>query len=226
MSFSAVGQVFDAATFRDHVAKLDLSWAKGVTLHHTGSPDLSMRPKGWTIQHMRNLADFYGNQLHWSAGPHLFTDEDQVFGLSPLTARGVHAVSFNAHFIGIEALGDYDREDPLSGRGLEVWQMTAKIVAILLVRMGLDVTDETLKFHRDDPKTSKSCPGTKVKKPWIIGMIEREMQEERKIRDSIDRIDPEPDAPEPPQTTFPKTLLLGAVEAIEWQLKKIRDLLA
>jgi N-methylhydantoinase B/oxoprolinase/acetone carboxylase alpha subunit len=26
-------------------------------------------------------------------------------------------------------------------------------------------------FHRDDPKTSKSCPGHRVKKPWILDLI-------------------------------------------------------
>jgi len=85
MSFSAVGHVFDPSAFREHLRTVDLSWARGVCLHHTAYPDLSMRPRGWTIQHMRNLASYYGGELGWSAGPHLFADEDQVFGLSPLT---------------------------------------------------------------------------------------------------------------------------------------------
>ena len=197
MSFSAVGQVFDPVSFRQHLKSQDLSWATGgVTVHHTASPDLSMRPHGWTIQHMRNLAHFYGNQLGWSSGPHLFTDEDQIFGLSPLGGRGVHAVSFNANHVGIEALGDYDSEDPRSGRGLEVMKTTARAVAQLLIAMGkTPATQGAVKFHRDDPKTSKTCPGNRVDKDWFMGLVREAYDDEKGIEKAQgDRVDP----PEPP----------------------------
>lgn len=172
MSFSAIGGVFDAQTFKEHLDSLpSLRWAKGVTIHHTAYPDLSMRPKGWTLQHMRNLADYYGIRNGWSAGPHLFTDEDQIWGLSPLTERGVHAVSFNANYIGIEALGNYDIEDPHTGRGQQVWRMTAVATALLLIKLGLPADSSTIKFHRDDPKTSKSCPGKNVGKGGFITTV-------------------------------------------------------
>lgn len=201
MSFSAVGQVFDARAFEKHVSTLDLSWANAVCLHHTAYPDLSMRPKGWTIQHMRNLASYYGGELGWSAGPHLFTDEDEIFGLSPLTTRGVHAKSFNARSIGIEALGNYDHEKPASGRGLEVWRTTAAATAILLRRMGLPATGQTVLFHRDDPKTTKTCPGRLVAKEWVLSLVNEEMvrlahrdaQADRAANDKESSAPPEPD---------------------------------
>ena len=171
MSFSSVGHVFDATAFREHVSRIDLGWARSVTVHHTAAPDLAMRPKGFTIQHMRNLASYYGEELKWSAGPHLFTDEDEIFGLSPLTARGVHAVSFNADSIGIEMLGNYDTEDPMTGRGAQVLATTAAAVSILLARLGKEANANTVLFHRDDPKTSKTCPGTRVEKPHILTLI-------------------------------------------------------
>lgn len=194
MSFSAVGDVFDIPGFRAHVAGLDLSWADSVCLHHTASPDLSMRPKGWTIQHMRNLAHFYGVELGWSSGPHLFTDEDQIFGLSPLTSRGVHARSFNARSIGIEALGDYDNEDPGTGRGVEVWEMTFQATAVLLDRLGLEATTETVLFHRDDPKTWKTCPGRKISKEWALDCVRAYLDD---LRGLNDRTDDEPPTGEP-----------------------------
>ena len=84
---------------------------------------------------MKNLAHYYGKKLGWSAGPHLFTDEDQIFGLSPLTRPGTHARSYNRTHIGIEVLGNYDKEDPKSGRGLQCWKTAAEATAILLKRI-------------------------------------------------------------------------------------------
>lgn len=189
MSFSAVGQVFDVKTFSAHLAGLSLAWADSVCIHHTAFPDLAMRPSGWTIQHMRNLANYYGSELGWSAGPHLFTDENQIFGLSPLTARGVHAASFNAQSIGIEMLGNYDSEDPMSGRGREVLETTAYAVACLLRKMGRPIDSNTVKFHRDDPKTKKSCPGKSISKDFFLGIVRRKSAELERLADQSDRID-------------------------------------
>jgi len=196
MSFSAVGQVFDMKSFSAHLAGLSLAWADSVCIHHTAFPDLSMRPSGWTIQHMRNLASYYGGELGWSAGPHLFTDEDQIFGLSPLTARGVHAASFNARSIGIEMLGNYDTEDPMSGRGAQVIETTAAAVACLLARLGKSANETTVKFHRDDPKTSKTCPGRKVSKAYFLGCVQRHSDIINRTEEQSDRID-EPTLHEP-----------------------------
>lgn len=117
---------------------------------------------------MRNLQDFYEGK-GWSAGPHLFTDDDQIWTFSPMTARGVHAVSFNATGIGIEMLGDYDTEDPWSGRGLAVLTTTCRAVKALLTRLGL--TQAAIRFHRDDPKTTKTCPGKKVTKAQFLELL-------------------------------------------------------
>lgn len=176
MSFSAVGQVFDPQAFEIHIATLDLSWAKSITIHHTGSPNLAQRPKGWTIQHMRNLQHFYQNEKGWKTGPHLFTDEDQVFGLTPLTMPGTHAVSFNRTSIGIEMLGDYDTENPHQGRGLEVLENTAKITGLLLQKIKLPANERTILFHRDDPQTTKTCPGQQINKAAFVQMVQNRME--------------------------------------------------
>lgn len=171
MGYELVGKVWDVESFKSYLADINLSWASSVTVHHTATPNLAQRPKGWTIQHMRNLAHFYGESLGWSAGPHLFTDEDQIFGLSSLYQPGVHARSFNSNSIGIEVLGDYDVEDPRTGRGFLCWRNTAKLVGVILEAMGLPVDEKTVKFHRDDPKTSKTCPGRNVDKSWFLKMV-------------------------------------------------------
>ncbi|MDA7880968.1 peptidoglycan recognition protein family protein [Akkermansiaceae bacterium] len=172
MGYTNVGKVWTPATLKETLAKTKApSWCTSVTLHHTASPSLAQRPKGWTVQHMRNLQHFYQKKLGWRAGPHFFTDEDQIFGLSPFTSPGTHARSFNRSSIGIEVLGDYDSEAAKSGRGLQCWKLTAQTTAVLLEWLGKKPNSKTVFFHRDDPKTSKTCPGRKVSKDWVLDLI-------------------------------------------------------
>jgi hypothetical protein len=222
MSFSAVGQVFDRVSFRKHLKTQNLSWATGgVTIHHTGSPDMDIRPQGWTIQHMRNIASYYRDTMGWSSGPHLFTDENEIFGMSPLGERGVHAVSFNSSYVGIEMLGYYDKvddDDPKTGRGLEIMKTTAAATAQLLIAMGKKVDGKTVTFHRDDPKTTKTCPGDKIDKEWFLGLVRQAYDEEVKIEKSQgDRID-QPEPEKPAATASP---LLDALKALRVMLDKV-----
>lgn len=165
-----IGTPCTVAQFADHIASLQLdAWRPSlVCIHHCAAPSLAQRPVGFLPQHMLNLQAFYESK-GWSAGPHLFTDEDQAWLFSPLDRRGVHAVSFNSSAWGIEMLGDYDIEDPWAGRGLNVLTLTAKITALLLRKIGGDVHD--IRFHRDDPKTTKSCPGRRIDKSRFVALV-------------------------------------------------------
>ena len=172
MSFSNVGKVWSLDGFKEYISKMPAnSWAKAVCLHHTAAPSLAQRPKGLLAQHIENIKSFYADQLGWRSGPHFFIDEDQVWGMTPINEYGVHAVSFNRNSIGIEVLGDYDSEDNASGRGLDCWRTATKATKILLDYLGLPVNEQTVLFHRDDPKTSKTCPGRKVTKQWVLDLI-------------------------------------------------------
>lgn len=172
MSFKNVGKVWSNSSFEEYLKTIKPpTWAKSVTLHHTASPSLAMRPIGLTAQHINNIASYYKNKLGWSSGPHLFIDENDIWGMCPLTEYGVHAVSFNRNSIGIEVLGDYDEENPKENRGLECWKLASDATYLLLKWLGLKPNTKTVLFHRDDPKTSKTCPGKKVQKDWILEMV-------------------------------------------------------
>lgn len=172
MSFANVGKRWSVTAFPSYLQGLTPPvWAKSVTIHHCWAPSLAQRPSGFTDQHLRSLQGFYQKTKGWSAGPHAFTDEDEIHGMTPFTSRGVHAVSFNRNSIGIEMLGNYDSEDPTTGRGLAVCETTAAATRALLSWLRLPVTESTVLFHRDDPKTNKSCPGTKVDKKWFLDLV-------------------------------------------------------
>jgi hypothetical protein len=171
MGFDNVGRIWTPESLQQYLSILARpDWCRSVTLHHCGAPSLEQRPTGLTIRHIENIRDFYIAKS-WRSGPHLCVDDDQLFGMSDLRQRGVHAVSFNASSIGIEVLGDYDREDPMSGRGLACWRTAAAASRILLDWLGLEANERTVHFHRDDPKTNKTCPGRKVSKEWVLSMI-------------------------------------------------------
>jgi len=159
MSFSNIGKVWTVETLREYLEGVAIpAHIRGVTVHHTAFPDLVMRPKGFTVQHMKNIRHGYIHDKGWSAGPHLFVDEDQGFGMTAFTDRGVHAQSFNSTHLGVELLGDFDRlAEAESERGVAVIRNGAKMVAVLLDKLGLDVG--SLNYHRDDPQTDKTCPG-------------------------------------------------------------------
>lgn len=172
MGFENVGLVWSPDSFRSYLSSIEKpSWCKAITLHHTASPSLADRPKGLLIQHIHNLQDFYQSTSGWSAGPHLFIDEDEIFGMCDLRKKGVHAVSFNHMAIGIEVLGNYDSENPKIGRGEKCWKMAALTTRLLLDWLGLSPNENTVLFHRDDPATKKSCPGSLVYKEHVIGLI-------------------------------------------------------
>lgn len=172
MSYANVGKVWTVESFREYLKGVKRpAYVKSVTIHHTGAPSLAQRPNGFLAQHILNIKSYYVS-LGWNRGPHLFTDDDQIFGMTPLNVPGIHAVSFNRSSIGIEVLGEYDTEDPCSGRGLACMKNAAATAKALFEWLDIPVNENTLKFHRDDPKTNKTCPGKKVKKDWFISLIQ------------------------------------------------------
>ncbi len=184
MSFSNVGRVWSRQSFQGYLATLRRpAWVKGITLHHTAAPSLATRPRGFTVQHIENIRSYYINEMGWRSGPHGFIDEDQVFGMTPFTERGVHARSFNRTHLGLEVLGEYDSEPPTKGRGLECWMTAAAVVKDLLIWLDLDTT--VINFHRNDPKTSKTCAGTLVKDEWFRRLVLAAYRGEGKVVEPV-----------------------------------------
>lgn len=215
MGYELVGQHWDAhgPAFRTYVKRLNLSWVAGITLHHTATPNLAQRPHGFEEQHLRNLRHHYQKKLGWSRGPHLFIDDHRVWGLSSLESRGVHAVSYNRTHLGLEVLGDYDHESPMEGRGLACWKNAASVVAVLLKATGLSAS--AVNFHRDDPRTSKTCPGKRVSREWVKELIGAWGQDPETTDDGLypehqeDRFDPDEEA------------VAKRLEGLKWEVREL-----
>lgn len=158
-----------------------------VVAHHTGGPDLETWRKWQTRlkpvsdpQWLINLAGYYGSPPPigpadgpWQHGPHfMFTPNDYCV-LSIPTVRGTHAKSFNANSWCVEMVGDFDRES-FDGavRDKYVEGLAALHVAAGLSLLPYERGHKGLHFHRDDPQTNKTCPGTKVIKADLINRIQ------------------------------------------------------
>lgn len=183
-----VGKCFPtSAQFLDYLDDIKFgAWRpRFVTMHHTGGPSLATwKTYAHGTRHvpitdakwMSNLAGYYGNELGWSAGPHFFFTPDNFCVLSLPEKRGVHAVSFNANSWGVECVGDFDSEpftEALANR-------YAEGLACLHIATGLSpdpyqFNTRGLHFHRDDPKTTKTCPGRKVNKDAMVSLIKSHM---------------------------------------------------
>jgi hypothetical protein len=163
-----VGTAFDQQEFDAFCHGLQwTAWRPSfIALHNTGAPSLSQRPKGFTKQHILNLESFYRDKQKWKSGPHLFIDDSQIWVFTPLTVSGTHSPSWNKTALGIEMLGDFDKDKFDNGRGLAVRKNAVAALATLSAILGLD--PETMKLHKEDPGTTHACPGKNVRKLEVI----------------------------------------------------------
>jgi N-acetylmuramoyl-L-alanine amidase CwlA len=166
-----VGLSYDADDFDKYCHAVHwTAWRPSfIVLHNTASPSLAQRPDGLTEEHIRNLEGFYRDTQKWSAGPHLFVDDHQIWVFTPLNMSGVHSPCWNKNSLGIEMLGDYQKEAFDSGRGLAVRANAVAAVATLSAVIGID--PETMKLHREDPETTHNCPGKNVDKAKFIQAV-------------------------------------------------------
>lgn len=205
-----VGKCFPTAA--EFLAYLDgLKWGtwrpRFITMHHSGGPNLKTWQDWQTrakpisdVQWMRNLASYYGSPPPvgpadgpWRSGPHFFFTPNNFCVLSPPTARGVHAVSFNATSWAVECVGDFDI-DKFDGA---VRDKYIEGLACLHIASGLALAPfergvRGLHFHRDDPLTKKTCPGKNVQKDAVIKLVQAKILSMSGGSQPDDKITPAP----------------------------------
>jgi len=78
---SIVGLSFQPDGFKIYCQSLHWAiWRPSFkVLHNTGVPTLTACPNGITKSGIDGLVSYYRDQLHWSAGPHIFADDRQIW---------------------------------------------------------------------------------------------------------------------------------------------------
>lgn len=167
-----IGVSFTPEKFDEYCHRLQwTAWRPSfIVLHNTAVPPLAQRPEGLTQQHIQALESFYRDKQKWSAGPHLFVDDKQIWVFTPLTVSGVHSPSYNKLALGVEMLGDFEKEKFDSGRGLKARNNAVAALATLSAILGLDPTH--MKLHKEDPVTTHNCPGKNVRKLEVIQEVQ------------------------------------------------------
>jgi hypothetical protein len=169
-----VGRGFRPQQFKEYVSTLTFGeWRpQFLVVHNTSSPRLSQWHSTPGERRMRNLESYYRDEMHWSAGPHLFVADDLIWVFTPLTTSGVHSPSWNGVAWGIEMVGEYE-EEPFSPA---VRENTVDALATLHLSRGMD--PDGLRFHKEDPRTTHtSCPGRNVDKADLIRRVHERMQQ-------------------------------------------------
>jgi hypothetical protein len=79
--------------------------------------------------------------------------------------------------IGIEMCANFvpsvDNDD--TGGGLRIKDTTCKLAAALLYKLGLPVNNDTVKLHKEDPRTTHDCPGRDIEKPDLLVRIRQHL---------------------------------------------------
>jgi hypothetical protein len=139
-----------------------------LVLHHTVVPTEAQ----WAgLATMRGMQRYYAG-LGWSAGPHLYAGPDGIWLATPLYDIGIHAGAGNGsvrqgwYSIGLEMVGNFDRERPAGA----VWANALAVMAGLSRRLDIPPR-QLISFHRDYTN-QKSCPGWAVAQGWVWGAVE------------------------------------------------------
>lgn len=199
------GTAYTREEFAAHVAGVKwTTWKpKGITLHNTAAPTLAQWAESGPAHdaRIRNLQHYYETELGWHSGPHLFISRNYINGFSNLLAKGVHSRCFNATHIGIEMVGDYDREPFNDGDGAKVRDNAVFAMAVLFRAIG--VAPEMLTFHRECKQDNHACPGRLVVKADVITRVKAQ------IEIFGGKTPPRTEPARPPMSTMPKLTVIS-----------------
>lgn len=186
-----VGKFVDVAGFKAHVDGLVFSsWRPSfVVVHNTSAPDAKTyagwranpeKHGNWTPERWAANLESYYRGMGWQAGPHAFVCPDGILLFTPFTVPGTHTPSWNSRSIGIETVGEFER-DPFDNG---VRDNLIATLGILHAKLGLIPEDyklgvRGLHFHKEDVATThRGCPGKHIVKADLIADVRAYMQGE------------------------------------------------
>lgn len=183
-----VARKFTHVEFRAYLGGLKIApWAHFIVVHNTSSPDIKLYcddwakrdPARWTPEiWLRNLTSYYAN-MGWTGTPHLFIPptEDQILVLNSLLVHGTHTPSWNRFSIGVETVGEFERErfeDPTRSNLIAALAMLHEKLG--LRPDGFSLGSSGLHFHKEDKGTThRTCPGRNMVKADLVAAVLHEM---------------------------------------------------
>lgn len=163
-----LGQSYTPQTFKDYVAGITFQGGfrpQFIVLHNTGAPTLVQWKSSPVIGRLKNLTNYYNNQLGWMGGPHLFVDDKNIWTFTPLYSRGTHSPSWNGISWGLEMSGNFDTEE------FDPAVRDNAVAAIAILSMARGLNPDSMKLHREDRLTTHACPGRHVDKADVIKRV-------------------------------------------------------
>src|SRR3990167_10910210 len=160
-------------------------------------------------QRIRNLGNYYKNDLGWSGGPDFFSLGDGKIYLGSPLGHSIGCLGWNGNSVHIETEGRYDGKthDYKTGPGLENWKVSAWAQAELLQWMVWELNGDRIKLHKEG-KTGHNCPGV-VPKDWIIARIAEAMEA------TLPTPAPKPTLPNPGRNVLKKGMTGGDVPVLQ-----------
>lgn len=150
-----------------------------IDVHHTWKPNHSYYPDKTTLEMHQNMRNYHVNNRGWyDIGQHITIGKDGlvVLGLpiekTPASAYGYNG-SLSWHPFMYEMIGNFDLNvDKLEG---------AQLTTVNAINHYFHIKkDKPMRFHRE-MDDSKSCPGTGLKKSWMIEQAKKYVKEEPKM---------------------------------------------
>jgi peptidoglycan hydrolase-like protein with peptidoglycan-binding domain len=180
------GKGYDIGTFKTLLDSYPaVPFANFIVIHNTDALIDKMRAYGEKhgySQRIKNLEHYYKNEKKWSSGPHGFIEPDgKFYPGTPLNQPGTGSPSWNGSAWHLEMEADFDVDDPTSGLGLLIVEMTAHITALLLRKQKMEANNSTVRFHKEDPATTHNCPGPKLRKDWFLAKVQSYMDGDKPV---------------------------------------------
>lgn len=197
---------------------------KFIEIHNTSVPDIALFNKWLAAGHptfeqwLKNLGAYYAG-LGWNSMPHAFVGPDGRIGLgAPFNVQGTHSPSWNRIAIGIETVGEFERE---TFAGTETEKALVALVGELHKRLGLE-PDHYIKgvrgihFHKEDlASTHRTCPGRNLDKTKFVQSVLAYMGLEAEDDDS------HADVPVSSQEADTKTLTNEQMTSATWLQERL-----
>lgn len=188
------GRVISVSQLRDHLLTLPFGGfqPKFPVLHNTDTPDIALF-NSWMATHKltpeqwgRNLGAYYAG-MGWNSMPHGFVLPDgRILLGAPFNVQGTHTPSWNRISIGLEMVGNFDREQ-FAGTPTET--SAVAVFGELCLRLGWKPDDYVkgvrgVHLHREDSATThKNCPGKNVVKAKFVQMVSAYIGDSRMMSD-------------------------------------------